>query len=48
MRNLDLISTEIKINFDGFKSHASIFGFLLTIAVLGVTIAFGIYEAREL
>lgn len=48
MKNFDFISTEIKLNFDGYKSHASIFGFILSIAVIGVAIAFGVYEAREL
>lgn len=48
MKSFDFISTEIKINYDGIKSHASVFGAIISIGIFCLTIAFGIYEMREL
>lgn len=48
MRAIDGINTQIKLNYNGYKNHPSIFGGVLSIIVGVLATAFGIYAFREI
>lgn len=48
MKSLDAINGEIKINYNGYNNHPSIFGGVLSLAVAILSLAFGVYAFREI